>query len=358
MAAPSASEAEKPRLYLIVDYLPNFVYPSEPLTFCARVENAGTTPQPAALHYALADSRGKTLWQGDQTAEVQPEKFWRVQETCRIPKKLSGELALRISLKHKGSALAQHCTRIIGRHAARPGLQTQGTHLEDEKGNWITFQIEQKVRQPDRKWIFARWVRGKVHRDTVKPESVVVIGSRLAAEASDTSYADLFLPGDGGKRAMRVAATTALGSGGTTYPVLQAAVTMCVHKLPRSPRIALVVLGTEDQRMGTGILEFRRAIELILQRLEKLGCKRTYLISPISPPHLAGEVSRYTAMLRTLAWVYRVQFIDVGSVLSPEHWRLKGEVKELFGAYPNLAGQKKIAEVIRAKIQESVDLSN
>jgi len=340
----ASGEAQPPRL--CVEYVPGIVYEDEPITVCARVE-AGGTPLAVRLTASLNDGAGEALASDAAEGTPTPSAPWRHQSTLAAGNGTPASLTLSLAPAGGGAPLAMLSLGILNGREALPPLEVRGTCLADAQGRHVVIRIDHRVRVVEQRWPLVRWVRRQVHGDRWTFSRVLVLGDDLGAPRD--GYLAQLASASGAWAASVLAAPSGEREAGP--PVLRAVAALAAAQ-PAAPDLAVLCLGSRDPDLGTDVLLFGRALELLLQQLEAQGCRQFVLVSPVGPSRSRSRLAPYREAVERVAFTYPARHLDLGSQMADAHWLADPRDDRLVLRLPNAGGQRAIAEAITACLNQ------
>jgi len=345
-SALAAGEAEPPRLR--VEYLPNILYEDEPLTVCTRVESGGEGAAAVRLTVSLRDGAGHALASESAEGTAGPESPWRRQWSLAAAKGSPATLDLALARGGSETSFATLAVGILSGREPLPPLEVKGTDLADASGRRVVVRIEHRVRVVEERWPLVRWVGYQLHGDRWSFRRPLVLGDDLGAPA------DGYLALLGGSSEPWTASVVGVATGARDAgpPVFRAVAALTAAKLSPAPDLAVLCLGARDPDFGTDVMQFGRALELIVQQLEARGCRQVVLVAPVGPAHLRKRLAPYVQAAEQVAYTYQARFLDVGAQMADEYWRGEEKDARLVLRLPNAAGQRAIAEAIATYLKQ------
>ena len=329
---------------LCLEYLPGIVYGDQPLSACARVEAGEATP--VRLAVLLRDAQGRVLASGGGQGTAAPDAPWRHTVSLRAGKGAPAALDVVLTKATGAAELGKVTVRVLdGRHALPP-LRVKGMRLVDEAGQRVVVRVEHRIRERDQSWPLVRWVRHKLYGDGVAFKHVLLLGEDLGAPA------DGYLTRFGGHEPPFTVTVAAVSSAPRppTPPILRAVAALSRLPATAQPDLALLCLGHRDADFGTDVLQFHRALELLLQQLERRGCTQAVLVAPVGPSHLRKRLEPYAAAVRDVAATYNVRHLDLGATLSDRHFTGGADGGRLLLRLPNPEGHAALADALTQAI--------
>ncbi|MFP4058733.1 MAG: SGNH/GDSL hydrolase family protein [Candidatus Brocadiia bacterium] len=335
----SAPAAQRPRL--CIEHLPNVVYVDEPVTVCARVEAPGEGAATFRLTTWLLDAERYILDSTATDGRAEPGEPWRYQGTLRAGEDEPASLYVELEPEGGGEVLASVMVPVLDGREPLPPLSARGMRLVDARGRRVLVRIGHRVFTREQRWLFVRYVHRRIVGEGWKFDDVVFVGSDLGAP--ERGYLARLAASDAYR-----ASVVAVPSEGeeAAPPILRAVGALSQASLEEEPDLAVLCLGHDEPDWGTGLTEFRRALELVVQQLEARGCSQFVLVAPCGPPHLAKPLARYAAVVRRVAFVYKAKFLDPREALEPGHWSAGQADGPLVLRHPNRRGHEALAETI------------
>lgn len=334
-----AGEPARPRL--CVEYFPGIVYEDEPISICTRVEAGEGAPATVSLTASLSDGSGQVL--ASETSQGTPaaEAPWRHESQLRPGRGSPARLDLRLA-SATGEALTAVSLRVLDGRAPLPRLKVDGAELADETGQRAIVRIEHRVRTLEQRWPLLRWLRYKIYGDRWEVHRALLIGEDLGAPKD--GYLDQVAAGLKGVEVAVVAVPSEPGEDGS--PALRAVAALPEPKPEAHPDLAVLCLGHCELDLGTDVLQFGRALELLIQQLERQGCEHFVLVAPVGPAHLARRLAPYAKAVERVAHTYQARFVDIRSRMTDGCWVEPETTARVVLRLPSATGQKAIAEAL------------
>lgn len=327
---------------LCIEYLPGIVYDDQPLAVCARVEAGGKAVTPVRLAVEVRDASGRVL--ASDAAEGAPKAAapWRHHAALRAAHGTPATLHVALTRAGGDEKVGEVTVGVLNARQALPPLRVKGMRLTDEAGRRVVVRIEHRVRTPNDTWPLFRWIGHKLYGDRWAFRRVLVVGDDLGA------------PRDGYlARLTKANAPFALSTVGVACaarepapPILEAVAALTHAGADVRPDLAVLCVGHCDVDYGTDVLQFGRALELMMQQLELRGCHRFVVVVPSGPRHVRKRLVPYAEAARRTARTYRARVLDLGLRMSDSHWVGAGKGERLLLRLPNARGQQAMADAI------------
>lgn len=335
-----AGGATPPRL--CIEYLPGIIYEDQPLAVCVRVEAGGAGKMPVRLTVSLRDTAGRVLASDVAEGAAEANAPWRHHSVLVAARKAPAALAVTLTGTKGDDKIGEVTVGVLGAREPLPPLRVKGMRLVDEAGRRVVLRIEHRVRKPDETWPLLRWLHHRLYGDRWAFRRVLVLGDDLGAPR-DGYLSQIARPG-----APFAASALAVASDARqpAPPILRAVAALASATLGPTPDLAVLCLGHRDADYGTDVLEFGRALELIMQQLELRGCHRFAVAAPTGPSHLRARLAPYVAAARHTARTYRARSLDLDRRMSDKHWAGEGKDARLVLRQPNAKGHRALADAI------------
>jgi hypothetical protein len=340
-----------PKLCLVLDYLPSFMYTGEKLAYSFRVARRRGLKESVAFEVSWHFSEkknGKRLSPGATKGDAEKD-FTIVRGFLKVPK---GAKYLHFKLNSGEKCLGAGSARLIDEDEKWPkGSRASWERLVDSEGAPLILTLEERTAKVDDRWKPIRWIWEKGRSSADK---VIIAGPRLAPKGV-RSYQDLLagsaerlkietLPQPAGKGQRKAAPAHGI------YRLVEMVESKVV---PAAGDMDLVVLVTppQDPEMATEPRRYRQGIDWILSRLKLAGAGRVAVVPPLTRKVPAKQLSAYAAICRKASAVYAkkvgARCVSTERFADIEYWRPKGALGKVSGRYPNADGQKLLAELIR-----------
>jgi len=339
-AARAGGQAAAPRL--CIEYLPGLVYEEQPLAVCVRVEAVGAASGAVRVAAALRDAAGRVLASDGAQGAPKPQAPWRHHSTLSAPRGSPAELELLLTKASGADLLAKLSVRLLSAREPLPSLRVKGMRLADDAGRPVVLRVEHRVRKPEDTWPLFRWLRRRLYGDRWAFRRVLVVGDDLGAPRD--GYLARVAAGGRGFAVSTVAVPSAPRRPGP--PVLRAVAALTAARLERAPDLAVLSLGHRDGDYGTDVIQFGRALERIVQELERRGCGQFVILAPVGPRHLRERLAPYGEAAERVAFAYRARFVDLSGRLREEHWSGEGAGRRLLLRLPNPKGHQALADAL------------
>jgi len=332
--------AERAQPRLCIEYLPGILYEDEPITVCARVEASGAANSAFRLTTTLRDGSGAALALETADGSAKADEPWRRSATLRVASGSPARLELRLA--PAGGAAATVVVRVLEARKPLPPLRVSGMRLVDASGQRVLVRIEHRIYQREESWPIIRWIRYRLYGDRVSFRRVLLLGDDLGAPR-DGYLAHLA----GSERPFETSLVSVPSSSRKVAPpVLRAVAALTRAKPKERPGLAALSLGHCEPDSGTDVLQFGRALELIVQQLEARGCGHFVLVSPVGPSHLRKRLAPYVRAVERVAFNYKARFLDLRGRMNDEHWAGGQKDGQLMLRLPNAKGHRAIADAI------------
>ena len=336
-----AAQAVAGELSLVLDDAPSIFYANTDITLSLHVSNRGAAASEVALACSLRGSDGEELWSRSLTGSAPAGGLWRTEITCRAGRAARKAEGLKIVLA-KGDAPADELfVRIAGPGAKLPNLRVDGSHFVYAGGTRVLFRIGRRLRPPSTRWLFVRWAGSKFTHNVITAPDVLFIGDELMPQRGTAQgYLDRLSAKVPGLRAVSVPA------GGAAAPSSLRAVARVFDPKLKPAKMAAIFIGNHDCDCGADAMDYRRALELIIQRLEGLGVKHFAVIPPIAPPHWRPQLERHRSAAAKVVWHYTAATIKLGGLLKDEVWLQYEEPVRTFLRDPSPNGHRILADTV------------
>lgn len=326
---------------LCIEYLPSLVYEDQPLAVCARVESARA--EGLRLSVAARDAGGKVLASAGASGTPRPGAPWRCECSLRLAGGSPAALDVVLTKASGAVALGKASVRVLNPGQALPPLRVEGMRLVDEAGRRAIVRLEHRVYEPEESWPLVRWVAHKLYGERVAFERVVVLGEDLGAREGG------YLARLGARKAPFAIVTLAVPSRAEppSPPILRAVAALSQAPAGKEPPdLAVLSLGHRDPDLGTDVLQFERGLELLVQELERRGCRHVVLVAPLGPSHLAKRLAPYTQAASRVARTYRARLLNLGPRLRDEHFAGGPGGAGVLLRFPNPQGHQALADAL------------
>jgi hypothetical protein len=336
-ATALAGDAARPRL--CIEYLPGIVYEDESITVCVRVEAGGEEPTAFRLTTWLLDEETYILDKGVADGTAAPGAPWRYHGSLSPGEWTPATLWVELS-PPGGDVVASLMVRVLSGRETLPALRVEGMRLVDGEGHRVIARIEHRVYEPEQRWPLVRWLQQQLVGEGWAFRRALVLGDDLGAPSD--GYLSALAAASEVETAVVPVSSSPDAAG---PPILRAVAALTSAQLDAEPEVAVLCLGNCDSDFGTDVIEFGRALELILQQLEARGCSQVILVAPVGPSTHRKRLARYARAARQVAYTYRARFLDVADDLADEHWAAGSDGQVLL-RLPNPDGQAALAEAI------------
>ena len=348
LAAARAGAAVRPRL--CIEYLPAIVYDDDAVTLCARVESPGEDTAVRFLFSAsLLAGSGRVLASDMAKGSAKSEAPWRRHSSLRPSGAEPAKLLVRVMPAGGGLPLAAVEVPVLRARAPLPPLQAKGLRLADAKGRRVLVRIEHRTWKPKETWPLVRWLSYKFYGDSWDVARAALLGDDLGAPRNG------YLAQVAARSPVPLQTIPVASAGPDVgLPVLRAVAALTRAKLQPNTGLALVCLGHRDADFGSDVLQFRKAVELIVQQLERRGCAHCVLVAPTGPSHLKKRLAPYHKATRYVAHNYRAHLLDLAPRLTDDHYAGGPPGGRLLLRLPGPAGHRAIADALAAFLKSVV----
>lgn len=338
--AARAGGAAAPRL--CIEYLPGLVYEEQPLAVCVRVEAGGPASGAVRVAAVLRDAAGRVLASDGAQGAPKPQAPWRHHSTLSARRGSPAALDLVLTKANGADELAKLSVRLLSAREPLPPLRVKGMRLVDDAGHQVVLRVEHRLRKPEDTWPLFRWLRRRLYGDRWAFRRVLVLGDDLGAPRD--GYLALAAAGARRFAVSAIAVPSAPRRPGP--PVLRAVAALTGARLEKPPDLAVLSLGHRDADYGTDVIQFGRALERIVQELERRGCHQFVVVAPLGPRHLRERLAPYGEAAERVAFAYRARFVDLSGRLRDEHWTGESAGRRLLLRLPNPEGHQAIADAL------------
>jgi len=334
--APSVSSAEQGAPRLCIEYLPGILYEDQPLAVCARVE--AERAEAMRLAVSVRGAGDEVLASAGAAGTPRPGAPWRFQCSLRIARGSPTALDVVLTKANGAVELGKATARVLASRDGLPPLWAKGMRLADEAGQRVVVRIEHRVYRPEERWPLFRWVAHKLYGDRLAFDRVLLLGDDLGAPRE--GYLAKFAAAKTRFKPMVLTVPSRVEP--PTPPVLRAVAALSRAAADdKPPDLAVLCLGHRDPDFGTDV-----GLELIVQELERRGCRHFVIASPVGPSHLRKRLGPYTEAAQRVATTYRARFLDIGRRLTDEHWAGEAKDDRLLLRLPNEKGHQVLADAL------------
>jgi hypothetical protein len=336
LCAASAASGEP---VLLLDDAPSFTYRGGDITISLRVVNPAAAERPLGIRCSLRGSDGKAAWTREVGGRAPAAGSWRTELTCRLNSRASTAPELLLELTADGRRVDTSTLRVLRPDAELPELKASEGKLLDGARARVVFEIERRVRPPSTRWMFVRWLRKKMTDDVIRAPDLLLLADELGQPPGAAGgYIDQLAKDVAGLQAVHIPTTEGLGS-------LRAVEQAFREKLPEA-QMAVLFIGNQDYEWGGDVLDYRRSLELIIQRLEARGVGSFVIIPPIAPRHWRDQAERYRRVAGQVAWDYSARLIDLGGLRDDTIWLREEGTSQVYLRNPSERGHRVIARTI------------
>lgn len=342
------------RICLILDYLPGFMYGGEKLAYSFRVARRRGVeeriPFEVSWYFSKKPEAEKKLTPGSKKGAAGKD-FTIVRGFLRVPE---GARYFHFQLSSGKRDLGAGMARFVNETEKWPkGSVASWGRLVTAKGVPLILTLAERVPRVNNRWKPIRWLWEKGRSGA---DNVVVGGPRLAARKRK-SYQDLLA---GSATKLKIVELPAAGPGRAgampahgiyrLVEMVESRITPAV----KNKDVDLVVLVTpqEDPEMATEPRRYRQGLDWVLSRLKLAGAGRVAIVPPLTRKVPARQLAGYSEICHQAAAVYARQVgarcVDTSAFKNAELWKPGGALGKVTGKYPNDAGQKKLAGLIKA----------
>jgi hypothetical protein len=342
-----------PKLCLILDYLPAFMYTGEKLAYSFRVARRRglkeKLPFEVSWHFS-AERDGKKQLSPGATERDAEKDFTIVRGFLDVPK---GAKYFHFRLRSGKEDLGAGAARLLDEQDDWPrGATASWQRLLDPSGLPLILTLEERVARVDDRWKPIKWI-WKHGRSSA--EKVLVAGPRLSAKGAK-SYQDLLAGSADNMKFAELPAPAAKGKrrAAPAHGIYRLVELVESKVAPAAKGMDLVVLVTPqgDPEMATEPRRYRQGLDWMLARLKRAGAARVAVVPPLTRKVPAKQLGAYAAICRKACAVYAkkvgARCVDLSALNDVDYWRPEGALGRVTGRYPNRAGQRKLAELIKS----------
>ena len=344
---PDADGGEPAGVRAVLEDLPPLVYYREQILVRIRLENAGDSAVECAVDIEVEPP---TAVSARPHAAASVGAHDSTSFGFALP--AAGWAAARAVLVSGGDRTVVFRIRRFDEGGDLPELAVRGERLavahSDES---VIVALEQRTSQTDREWFLIKRFAQELGEGTL-PAGVCLIGSRLWPDDEEPPYVRIAR-----ERAGTWVETTPLpgeATGGAIHPILgDLAAALRAVASSRRAELLVWVIACDDARRGTPARLFRKAVDLVLHRARLRGTSRLSVVF-VPEPAVAGERrAAYSEELRASVRTYRGTFVRAADLESPKLWTSpEDRGGRALMRYPNLNGQKALAEVVLSRIRQ------